>query len=621
MTKNESKFLACLTTALFATVAHPLAAAEVNEDTTAAVLAPTQKAEAEASAGMLEVGTGLTEFVRPRVLLNGEWSYIVDPQDCGRQVKYYNDLPQDGRALREYDFDAAPKMTVPTDWNTADPQLFLYEGQVWFRRKFDWVRKPGRRAILRFSAVTYLASVWLDGKKLGTHEGGFTPFAFDVTDLVTDGSHSLVVAVDNARKPENVPCAQFDWWNYGGIIRDVAIFDLPESYIAEGALQCAKGDRGKLVGSLRLAAPKAGVEASVEIAELGVTAKAVTDAEGRAAFELAAKPELWSPANPKLYAVKFSADGDSFTDSVGFRTIETRGKQILLNGEPVFLKGVCFHDEIPGGGRIHTEEQAADLIRSAKELGCNYVRLAHYPHNEATVRACEREGLMVWSEIPVYWSILWDNPAVYANAENQLREMIRRDRNRAAIVIWSLANETPFGEARDKFLSSLAKTARALDDTRLVSMAMLHTDLVDGVIPVSDSLGPWVDIVSFNAYLGWYWSSFDVIPTVRFNIAYDKPVIVSEFGGAAVAGLHGTKNDRWTEEFQAEVYRTNLEMLSKIDGLAGLSPWALVDFRSQRRPMAGKQDFFNRKGLLSEKLEKKQAFEIVREFYTSRDDK
>ena len=608
-------FLALSIAATAASIATRANAAEVNESTTAAVLAPAKTADAPKSARLVTVGTGLTEFTRPRVLLNGEWSYIVDPQDCGRQVKYYRDLPQDGRALREYDFDAAKKMSVPTDWNSADPQLFLYEGQVWFRRKFDWTRKPGKRVILRFSAVTYLATVWLDGQELGAHEGGFTPFAFDVTDLLTDGTHSLVVAVDNARRPENVPCAEFDWWNYGGIIRDVALFELPESYVAEGTLQCAKGDRGKLVGSLRLSAPKAGVEASVEIKELGVKATAATDAEGVAKFELAAKPELWSPKSPKLYEVAFSADGDTFSDRIGFRTIETRGKTILLNGERVFLKGVCFHDEIPGGGRIHEERQAMDLIRRAKELGCNYVRLAHYPHNEATVRACEREGLMVWSEIPVYWSIKWDDPVVYANAENQLREMVRRDRNRAAIVIWSLANETPFGEARDKFLSSLAKTARALDDTRLVSMAMLHTDLVDGVIPVQDSLGPWVDIVSFNAYLGWYWSSFDVIPTVRFNIPYDKPVIVSEFGGAAVAGLHGTRDVRWTEEFQAEVYRTNFEMLSKIDGLAGLSPWALVDFRSQRRPMACMQEFFNRKGLLSEKLEKKQAFDVVREFY------
>ena len=612
MNLNTSQFLIATLAVL---TSFSASAAEVNEETTAAVLAPSVKADPEDSRRLVPVGNGLTEFTRARTLLNGEWSYIVDPQDCGRQVKYFNDLPQDGRALREYDFDAAKKMTVPSDWNTADPQLFLYEGQVWFRRKFDWAAKPGRRIILRFSAVSYLASVWLDGRPLGSHEGGFTPFAFDVTDLMTDGTHSLVVAVDNSRRTDNVPCAEFDWWNYGGIIRDVALFELPDSYIAEGTVQCAKGNREKLVGSVRLSEAKAGVEATIEIGELGVKASAKTDAEGLATFEIAATPELWSPASPKLYDVTFAANGDTFTDKIGFRTIETRGKQILLNGERVFLKGVCFHDEVPGGGRIHTEAQAADLIRSARELGCNYVRLAHYPHNEATVRACEREGLMIWSEIPLYWSIEWDNPKVYAKADSQLREMIRRDRNRAAIVIWSIANETPFGEARDRFLSSLAKTARELDDTRLISMAMLHTDLVDGVIPVSDSLGPWVDIVSFNAYLGWYWSSFDVIPTVRFNIAYDKPVIVSEFGGAAVYGRHGTKDDRWTEEFQAEVYRTNLEMLSKIDGLAGLSPWALVDFLSPRRPMAGTQEFFNRKGLLSDKLEKKQAFDLVREFY------
>lgn len=568
----------------------------------------------------VEVGTGLDPFVRPSVLLNGRWDYIVDPQDMGEKggAGFYRNIRPDGTRLVQHDYDLAPKMDVPGDWNTQDEKLFFYEGMVWFRRTFDARAKAGRRTILHFGAVNYHADVWLDGVKVGTHVGGFTPFAFDVTGLLTNDTHALVVRVDNTRSADAVPCASFDWWNYGGITRDVVLLDVPEAYVSEGVLQCARGQRERLKGRVRVVPARAGVEASVEIPELGVKAVSTTDAEGVAAFDIAAKPDLWRPGHPKRYAVTFAAAGDAFTDEIGFRTVETRGKSILLNGEPVFLKGACAHDEVPGGGRVRSVDQIANTVSWAKDLGCNYLRLAHYPHNPATVRELERQGFMVWSEIPVYWHIAWTNAATYANAENQLREMLRRDANRAAVVIWSLSNETLWGEARDRFLSNLSKTARGLDDTRLISMAMLHGDLKDGVIRVEDTVAPWVDVVCFNEYLCWYWSDPETAAKVRFDIPFDKPVIISEFGGGAIAGRHGPKTERWTEEFLAELYRANLEMLAKIDGLSGLSPWVLFDFRSPRRPCPGLQDYFNRKGLVSDKGVKKLAFDVVREFYKTR---
>ena len=577
--------------------------------------AGTGAAKREASGdASVPIGTGLDPFVRPTVSLNGEWSYILDPQDFGA-AEFYKDLKQDGATLVQHDFDRAPKMRIPTDWNSVDRTLLYYEGPMWLRRTFDFRAKPGRRTVLRFGAVNYQADVWLNGRRLGSHEGGFTPFGFDVTAALTNGVNSLVVRADATRLAEGIPCKSFDWWNYGGITRDVVLFDLPRTYVEEGVLRCAKGCPTRIEGYVRISSSQAGETARIAVPELGVVSEAKTDGDGVARFSIEAKPELWSPERPRFYDVTFSCAGDSFADGIAFRTIEAKGKRILLNGKPVFLKGICFHDEKLGGGRVNRAEDVRPHLRLAKELGCNFLRLAHYPHNEATVREAERAGFMVWSEIPVYWNIQWTNEMTYANAERQLCDMVRRDANRAGVVVWSLANETPYGEARDRFLSSLAKKARSLDTTRLISMAMEIGDVKGKVCTITDTLNPYVDIVSFNQYIAWYWSSAAEAEDFVFRIPYDKPVVISEFGGGAVFGRRGPKTERWTEEFQAELYRANLSMLSKIDGLSGLTPWILADFRSPRRPCPGIQDGYNRKGLVSEKGEKKLAFDVLRSFY------
>jgi len=331
---------------------------------------------------------------------------------------------------------------------------------------------------------------------------------------------------------------------------------------------------------------------------------------------------LWSPDNPKRYRVELSlsdasgaATTDIIADSIGFRTIQTRGKQILLNGQPIFLRGISIHEEKPfGGGRANCTADAHTLLTWAKELGCNFVRLAHYPHNEYAVREAERMGMLVWSELPCYWTIAWNNPDTYANAQQQLTDMIKRDQNRANIIIWSIANETPHSAERDHFLSRLARHARSLDNTRLISMAMEVTSAANFRNRLDDNMNEYVDVISFNQYIGWYRDVNDA-PKMEWDIPYQKPVIVSEFGGGAKYGLHGAQNQRWTEEFQENLYRQNLQMLEKIDGLAGMSPWILKDFRSPRRVLDEIQDYYNRKGLYSDRGEKKKAFYVLQEWY------
>ena len=569
---------------------------------------------------------------RETMSLNGDWHYIVDVQEEGyydyrmnpTQWGFFrNAKPQKPEDLIEYDFDKAATMQIPGDWNTQDERLFFYEGTVWFKTSFRaQVPIENCRTLLYFGAVNYDCRVWVNGRAAGHHIGGFTPFNFDVTDMLKNGENTVIVKVDNKRKAEAIPTQIFDWWNYGGITRDVLVVKVPETYIENYKLELQKADMNakqrEITMTAHLNKPEAGQTLTLTIPELKVKQQCVTDAEGNASLTLripSKRLSLWSPDNPKRYSVTLASDHDVVADSIGFRTIETRGKQLLLNGKPIFLRGISIHEEKPfGGGRANCTADAHTLLSWTKELGCNFVRLAHYPHNEYAVREAERMGILIWSEIPCYWTISWTNPDTYKNAERQLTDMIQRDQNRANVIIWSIANETPHSAERDLFPSRLSKHARSLDSSRLIARAMEVTSASNYKNLLQDNMNEYVDVISFNQYIGWYRDVNDA-PKMEWEIPYDKPVIISEFGGGAKAGLHGPKNQRWTEEFQENLYRENIGMIDKIDGLAGTTPWILKDFRSPRRVLDGIQDYYNRKGLFSDNGEKKKAFYVLQEWY------
>lgn len=327
---------------------------------------------------------------------------------------------------------------------------------------------------------------------------------------------------------------------------------------------------------------------------------------------------LWSPENPKLYKIDLIFENKTLKDEIGFRIIETSGKKLFLNGKPIFLRGISIHEEkYNRGGRANSIEDSKILLGWAKELGCNFVRLAHYPHNEHIIHEAEKMGIMVWSEIPVYWTISWENNNTFENAKSQLTNMIRRDINRANIIIWSIANETPKINERDKFLSKLSEHARYLDTTRLISMAMQPKRINGYHFILEDNMNEYVDIISINLYFGWY-NKINNFNKIILEIPYNKPIIISEFGGGAKYGYHGNKNQRWTEEFQKKVYINNLKIFKKIVGLVGICPWILKDFRSPRRVLNGIQDYYNMKGLISDKGEKKEAFFVMKEWYNKK---
>ncbi len=572
--------------------------------------------------------------------LDGQWKYLVDQYGIG----YYtyrriplpdsesffadNSFDNDRTKLVEYSFDRGGDIRVPGDWNTQFDKLYYYEGMVWYRTLFQAAPADGKRYFLYFGAVNHTAIVAVNGKRIARHEGGFTPFNVEVTGLLKSGENSLVVLVDNTRNKDGIPTDNSDWWNYGGITRSVKLVEMPETFIRDYAvfmdkepIGCASRRRPakRLIhGYVNLDGPDAaGQPVNISIPELKVSVSAVTDSEGRAEFEVKASPELWSPESPKLYGMTVSSAGDRTSDRVGFRYVETCGDKILLNGKEIFLRGISIHEEsLSPVGRITSTDESRALLEYAMDLGCNFVRLAHYPHNEEMVRLCEEKGLLVWSEIPVYWTISWTNKATYANALQQLEEMITRDINRANIIIWSIANETPISPERTTFLAGLISRAREMDPTRLVSAAMEKATLRKNHLTVDDPLLEYTDLISFNQYTGWYNSSNDDVDRTDWEFPVKKPVFISEFGAGALYGNHGPASERFTEEYMADCYERNIRMMTeRMPGFSGCSPWILKDFRSPRRALNGIQDDYNRKGVISESGQKKLAYFVLQKWY------
>lgn len=565
---------------------------------------------------------------REKESLDGLWQVLIDPLENGlynhslglRKNGYFlNEKMKNSYDRIEYDFDHGYRLNVPGDWNTQMEKLYYYEGTVWYQTTFKKPEKEGRKLIY-FEGVNYQCKVYLNGEHLGDHVGGYAPFSFDVTGKLKE-KNDLILKVDNKRLREAVPTVNFDWWNYGGITRSVSLVFLEDTYIQDYSLRLKKNSEEQLEGWVRLKGSNPVDQVvTISIPELSVNVEFKTNKEGVGSFEVNADPVLWNPQKPKLYYVEISNENESVRDRIGFKTIITKNNQILLNGQPIFMKGISMHEEAPfGGGRVTSPEQAEVLLSWAKELGCNFVRLAHYPHNEFTLRLADEMGLLVWSEIPVYWTIDYENLDTYQNAEAQLTDMIERDKNRVSVALWSVANETPVTETRLTFLKKLIDKVRVMDDTRLVTAA-LNTQSNDGnVIRIDDPLGEYIDVIGVNSYCGWYGRRPDECRELVWENPFKKPMIMSEMGGGALAGMNGTKDDRWTEEYQAEVYECNLDMVENIDFLAGLSPWILMDFRSPRRNLRHIQKDYNRKGLVSETGIKKQAYFVLQAYYRTKD--
>ena len=587
-----------------------------------------------------------------------------------------NKTQKTGMELIEYNFETAAKIQIPGAWNAADEKLFFYRGPVWLYKKFKYSPKKESLTHLYIEGSNFTTRIFINGSIVGKFEGGYVPFNFEISEHLKDGENILLVQTDNTLNKSSVPTQKTDWWPWGGIVGDVYIVETPKQFIRNAYLQLNPENFTQALFKLEMNNKFAGQEISLEIPELQFSNKFITNSSGAITENIKINPQLWSPSNPKLYEVIISSANESIKDEIGFRSIKTQGQKIYLNNTEVRFKGIAMHSEPIGiDGPAFSQEHFKELLLTAKELNINFVRAAHYPYTRHLAKIADQFGLMLWEEAPVYWNIDWDNPETLAIAKNQITRLVQRDQNRASVVVWSVANETPLSESRMKFLHALLSEIELTDSSRLTTAALLSgseeqfrslvlvlalqgaksqwvdpkekaifKSILDQAnisidrelnfsLSIADPLGESLDLISYNEYFGWYYVTFftdqmmisegtlrelmfEVMPKIKISSIFNKPIHISEFGAGAKYGNH--TNKIWSEEYQAKLYKHQLEMLSNNPQIQGISPWVFKDFRAMLRPLPGIQDFYNRKGLIDENGNKKEAFKVLADFYENK---
>lgn len=553
---------------------------------------------------------------REKESLNGQWNFQIDPYHTFLRANWYLEVNEDngGRELPvDYSFNEWEKTRVPSSWNNEKREYLYYEGLAIYTRTFKYINHGEDRIFLKIGAANYESYVFLNKHFIGRHLGGSTPFFLDITDYL-EKENRIHILVDNTRKNSAVPTVNTDWFNYGGLYRDVELIRLPATYIKDFKISL-QGDSNfnKIKLEVEVSGENLDGIVQLKIPELDIREEIKVN-NGSGKIIINASPKLWSPDNPKLYDIYLSYGKDYIEERIGFREIIVEGRDIYLNGKEIYLKGIACHEDSYVNGKAVNEEEIIENIKIAKEMNCNYIRLAHYPHSAKVAQIADEMGIMLWEEIPVYWAIDFTNKPTYQDAENQLLEMIYRDKNRASVIIWSVGNENQDTDERLKFMSDLAKKAKEIDETRLVSAACLVDEINNRI---ADRLAEYLDIIGLNEYYGWYNPDINKLLECMDNSKPEKPVVITEFGAGAVSGYRGSRDDLFTEDYQYNVYKKQIEVLGKIDYIKGLSPWILFDFRTPRRTNKY-QKGYNLKGLVSrDKTHKKMAYFAMKDFYNS----
>lgn len=546
--------------------------------------------------------------------LDGIWNFAPDVFDTFLRKKFFEEIYVDDQGRDkpvDCDFDQWEQVWVPSNWNVQKERYWFFEGSGIYTRKFQYHKgEDSEKVFLRIGAANYESRIWLNGTLIARHEGGFTPYMVEITQYLEE-KNRIIIMVNNERKLNQIPSVNYDWMNYGGISRSIELVRLPKAYIKDAFIHLVPGTQGrKISAKIRTMGFEAGTEVKIEIPDLSVEETVRIDETGYASVIFDAMPDLWSPEKPVLYRVDVACETDQIQEKIGFREIAVEGKKVSLNGNEIFLKGVCCHEESMENGRALTEEERIRVLKTAKEMGCNVMRLSHYPHSERMAELADEMGIMLWEEIPVYWALEFENPKTFANAGNQLQEMILRDRNRASVILWGIGNENPDTDERLAFMKKLAGICKDMDETRLTAAACLvNIDAME----IQDRLCQWIDVVAINEYYGWYYRDYDGLSQIFANTSIDKPIVISETGADAVCGHYGDEEELFTENHQAKMYCRQFEMSE--GEVQGIFPWILFDFRSPVR-LNPLQDSFNRKGLMgADQSYKKMAYEVVKAYY------
>lgn len=605
--------------------------------------------------------------MRTEISLNGEWDFVAD-----LDPKYH--AIHGGYHRPEADRRHWRKVPVPGSWQKYAERYDLFEGVCWFAREFDApVLADGARASLRFGAVNYLCHVYLNGREVGVHEGGYTEFELDCTTMLKPGQNHIAVQVDNrATTLKWPPC--LGYFNYGGIHRAVMLEIIDGPVIDDLRLDAVPTDDG---GELTVVGRVSGMRPGIIVCVSSGNDSSWEDhiaPDGAIAcrvpfYEVAA----WTPADPHLVPVVVElldevrnvVDRREF--QCGFRTIAVREGRVLLNGEPLAFKGICYVYDSPVTGLVMTPEQVEIDLRLMKEMGCNAVR-CHYPMDGVFYDACDRLGLLVWIEPPVYCYHPGDqeigtrfaDPAWLALALQMVREMIAVARNHSCVAIYGIGNEcnTNNPEA-DAFFRQLAGAIRSLDSTRLLSYAALY-GIVGSIIDI-------VDVLGINSYWGWYdkiegskslgpedeaqrkegsvglepidlakmremlapllvsgqsllpkadktqWNALDPVLLGRRQ---DLAILLTEFGADSMPGFLARGRDLWSEDYHAELLRAVLNLARDYPRIVGAFPFCFTDYRDPSKLLNGYWKELNLKGVVSYERRPKLAFAALQEAYT-----
>jgi len=573
--------------------------------------------------------------------LNGTWDFVAD-----LDPKYH---ANNGGGFHSPDTNRRHwlKVPVPGVWQKYGERYDIFEGVCWFAREFIVPElQANYRARLRFGAVNYLANVYLNGEFVGRHEGGYTEFVLDVSGKLRKGMNHIAVQVDNrATTIKFPPC--LGYFNYGGIHRNVALEIIEGPALDAVILEAVQEDDGwRLAVHGTVINHHPGFIARVSNGDSFSWEEHVSDDGKFGAVVPFFDTRAWSPEDPHLEPVSVELLDeahcviDRLDFNFGFRTISMSDGKVHLNGRPYRLKGVCYVYDSPASGLVMTPEQVETDLRLIKEAGCNAVR-CHYPMDRVFYDACDRLGLLVWIEPPIYCYHPGDeergtrfvDDAWKALAQQMALEMIATARNHPSVAIYSIGNEcnTANPEA-EGFFQELAATIRKADPSRLISYAALY-----GIV---GSIAGIVDVLGINSYWGWYDKVFggkgsaperarddavkrEPIDLTSMREMLDKVIaernppalLLTEFGADSVPGFHSASRDLWSEEYHRDLLTAIFALAKEYPLIAGTFPFVFSDYRDPSKVHNGYWNEYNLKGIVDYNRNRKLAFNAIRNEY------
>jgi beta-glucuronidase len=569
------------------------------------------------------------------ISLDGKWGFAIDPQNRGLDWCQYqirnpkNPYPEGAGDLHEcYEDLLLDEVDVPGCWQLYKPEYKWYQGTAFFIRTFKRPQLTAKeRVFIHFEGVSFRARIWLNGNELEVADVPYLPLMAEITDLLEDDNYLCLRIEGDSRTDDTLP--QFGWMNYAGIIRPASLL-ITGSKRMEQVLIDPELDLNKCEGRLKIRIASdigfsAGEKIIWNLQGHGLCIEKEIDIDGNGTDREFSTPftavDFWSPDNPALYHVSIkwiSKDGnelDVYEKNVGFREFVAENGKFILNGKEIFLRGISRHNIHPDYGMTVPLEEIRRDIEQIVELGCNAVRLPHYPQDTKVLDECDRQGLLTWVEIPVYWDAPLENRVTRQRMLTQLELMVRRDYNHPSVAIWSMANEIHSDRAETLACFRKArKLIRSFDQQRPVTFASWPRD-------ADANLGlKMVDMCCLNRYRGWYDPDCGKIAEELdevHKVYPDKPMFLSEFGAGAQPGCHDPEKSKGSEEYQAMLLADILNIARK--HACGACIWVFADFADPSRVlMKMSNGFINNKGLLSEdRKHRKLAFETVKQIYNN----